>query len=515
MLAADQGDAPVAYTDGPEIPGLMGRHVKRVLLAVSVAVAGLGALLVLRTLMLPCAQGPAEPFTPIPIDADAAAQRLAKALTFRTISRDDAPGPAAEALVGFQAFVREAFPKVHQALELETVAGYSLLFRWPGSDPALLPALLMGHQDVVDAPAQTLDDWTHPPFAGRIADGYVWGRGAMDFKVGVMAILEAVETLLGKGFTPRRTLYFAFGHDEEVGGSGAEAVAAVLQQRGVRLEFALDEGLFVAEGVLPVGQPVALIGTAEKGYVTIHLRARADGGHSAMPPRHTTIGRLSRAISRLEDNLMPAKVEGPVGDLFRMLAPRMDFGRRLVIANLWLLEPLLVAQLEKSPATNALVRTTAAATVFASGVKENVLPPTAEARVNFRTHPADTRDDVLQHVRRVVDDPLVELDVGKTLRSGRALVSSPHSESYKLLAATIRQVFPDALVAPSLMIAATDGRYMTDLTDNVFRFTPMRVTTADRVRFHGLNERLSVDGYGDCVRFYGQLMTRAAGEPQR
>jgi carboxypeptidase PM20D1 len=249
-----------------------------------------------RTLRFSARPGPVPPAAAIAVDNDQAAGRLALALRFRTVSQEDPDQFAGDVFQAFQAWLAETFPRVHASLQKGTVGGFGLLFTWPGSETALRPVLLMAHQDVVPVNPETEPDWTHPPFAGEIAEGHVWGRGALDDKSSLMGILEAVEALLAAGFQPRRTLYLAFGQDEEIGGTqGAARIAGLLRSRQVRLEYILDEGGFVAKGLIPgVAAPVALVGIAEKGYLTLELSVAGEGGHSSMPERQTTIGILSR-----------------------------------------------------------------------------------------------------------------------------------------------------------------------------------------------------------------------------
>jgi carboxypeptidase PM20D1 len=408
---------------------------------------------------------------------------------------------------------------VHATLTREIVNDYSLLYTWKGTDTNLKPILLLAHMDVVPVDSGTENKWTHPPFAGRISDGYIWGRGTMDDKVSVLGILEAVEELLEGGFQPRRTVYLAFGHDEEVGGKqGAAKIATLLKSRGVELEYTLDEGYAITDGILPgIVAPVAMIGIAEKGYLTLTLtveEAKAnDGcGHSSMPPPHTTIGILSIAIQKLEANQMPARITKPVRDLFDYTGPKMNIVSRTAAANLWLFGPVVKYLFAQKPSTNALIRTTTAVTMIKGGTKENVLPCKAEAVVNFRLLPGDSANGVIEHVRRTISDPKVEV---RQLR--RAWEASPVSDTasprFETLQQTIHQVFPDVVVAPSLTIGGTDTKYYASLSDASFRFLPLWVKPEDTKRIHGTNERVTVDNYTDIIRFYAQLIRNTDALP--
>lgn len=489
---------------------------KKIISAFAVVIAIFVAVLVVNALRFgPPPQPNITPARAFTIDKDAAAKRLAEALRFRTVARGGDTPVAIDAFLGLHKHLADSFPKVHGQLKRETVGRYSLLYTWTGSDPGLKPILIAAHMDVVPVEPGTAGRWTHQPYSGTIANGFIWGRGALDMKLSVLGTLEAVEYLLGKGFKPKRTVYLAFGHDEELGGpNGAAKIARLLKQRGVRLEFTLDEGSIIAHNLIPgVAKPVALIGLAEKGLVTLELTARAKGGHSSMPPRKTAIGMLARAIHRLEANQMPAALKSPAVEMFQYLAPEMPFATRIVLANRWLLEPLLISQLEGAPATNATIRTTTAPTIVKGGVKYNVLPTRARAAVNFRILPGDSIESVIAHVRRTIDDQDVTV---RRLKGGSepSRVSDVRSASFVALRATVRQIFPDAVVAPSLVIARTDSWHYEKIADNSYRFLPMRLGPNDLKRFHGTDERISVKNYAEIIRFYIQLLKNTAATPK-
>jgi carboxypeptidase PM20D1 len=369
--------------------------------------------------------------------------------------------------------------------------------------------MLMAHQDVVPIAPGTEKDWLAEPFAGTIRDGYIWGRGAWDDKGDLLGILEAVETLLAHGYTPRQTIYLASGQDEEVGGrKGAMQIAALLKSRGVRLEFVLDEGMLITDGVMKgITQPLALIGVAEKGSMTVSLSATAIPGHSSMPPKETAIGMLSSAIAKLENAQMPASIGGVATEMLDTIAPEMSGMNRIVLSNRWLFGPLVRYGLEKGPTTNALVRTTTAPTIFNAGNKENVLPGYAKAYVNFRLLPGDTKADVLKHVDEVIGNPAIVAKPTDEISTEASPVSSSASRSYRLINRTIREIFPGTLVAPALLVGATDSRYMTDIAEQVYRFSPVRANAEDLHRFHGTNERMSVANYTELVAFYYRLLS--------
>lgn len=486
--------------------------MRKVLLVVGPVVALLVGVILARTASYRSGQAPADQATVLAIPPGAA-ERLAGSLRIATISPEDPAAFDGEPFRALHAYLRTAFPRVHSQLACETVRTFSLLCTWAGKDPSLDPILLMGHLDVVPVEAGTGGKWKHEPFGGRIADGFIWGRGSIDNKSAVVGTLEAVEALLGEGFQPRRTVLLAYGHDEEVGGmGGGREIAALLAGRGVDLELVLDEGGVIGDGLLPgVSDPVALVGIAEKGFVSVELSVRTTGGHSSLPPRQGAIGILSAAIARLEDHPMPPRLEGPTRQLFDRVGPRLPFAQRAVFANLWLTNGLVLRNLEGTPATNAMVRTTMAPTIFHSGTKDNVLPSHARAVLNFRILTGDTMEDVVAHVRRVVDDDRVEVRPAGAFSAEPSPVSGTTSDAFRALERTILSLSPDAIVAPYLVAVATDARHYGRLSRNVFRLLPLRITPSDVQRMHGTDERVAVDNYHGAVRFYRQLVVNAAG----
>jgi carboxypeptidase PM20D1 len=472
-----------------------------------------------RALFLPTRQVARVSYTPDSMDTQQAARNLAAAIAFPTISwegggTDEQKKATHDAFAGFHADLEKTFPRVYAKLEHETIGDNNLLFTWKGSDPSLKPILLMGHQDVVPIEEGTEGKWTQAPFSGEIADGFIWGRGSLDDKMTVVGLLQAADNLLSKGFQPKRTIYLAFGQDEEIGGlQGAEKIAETLKSRGVQLEFVDDEGGFVSRGMVPgVSAPVAMIGTSEKGYLSLELAVETAGGHSSVPPPESSIGILATAIRRIERHPMPAHVNGPVGEFLEYSADGASFPMKLVFRNLWLFGPVVQHILESSPDSNATLRTTAATTIFRAGTKDNVMPSKARAVVNFRLLPGDTVANVTDYVRRVVDDPRVKLQPlpgePPTEPSPRSDATSPE---FQVMQKTLAQVYPDAIVAPFVFLGATDSKHYASLTPNVFRFAPMTLESEDVGRIHGTNERIGVENYARMIQFYCQLMRNAAG----
>jgi carboxypeptidase PM20D1 len=478
-----------------------------------IAVAAVGLMVVVltaRALRLPSRQIEVPPAPTRAIDGEAAAKRLAEAIRFRTISYSREPADLqAEAFTAFRAWLAASYPRLHRELALELVSDHSLVYTWAGSDATLAPILLLAHQDVV--PADNADRWTHPPFAGDIEGGYVWGRGAIDDKGPLIALCEAVEGLLAADFSPRRTVVLAFGHDEEVGGpQGAQKIAALLASRGVRAALVLDEGFAVIEtGSIPGLPPrLAAVAVAEKGSATLELVARAAGGHSSTPPRHTAAGILARAVARVEERPLPLSVGGVMASSVAWLAPELPLWARIPVANLGLFVRPIDWVFADQPAVNALLRTTTAVTMLSGSPKENVLPVEAIAAVNFRILPGHSAEQVLAHTRAAVDDPRIEVRFKFEPREA-STVSPSDGPAFLALQRTIREGFPDAVVLPVLAVGGTDARYYGVVSENVYRFAPFRFAPADIRLPHGIDERVSIESLPAAIDFYARLIERA------
>lgn len=437
------------------------------------------------------------------VDVSAAAQHLAEAIRFPTVSlaeEDDDPAPFEH----FHAWLAETYPAFHAAARLERVSGLSLMYTWEGSDPAQPPIVLLAHQDVVPVAEDTRAGWVVDPFGGIIRDDAIWGRGAIDDKGSLIALMEAAEHLAAQGRQPLRSVIFAFGHDEELGGElGAVRMAAKLAERGVRAWFVLDEGMAaVAEHPL-TGRPAAMIGLAERGSGTLHVRAVGQPGHSSMPPRETAVSLLAEAVNRIHDMPIERRLEGgPALGMMRALAPELTFTTRMAVANEWLFGPLLRARLADDPAAQALLGTTIAPTMIDGGVRPNVLPAEANAMINLRIHPRDSAESLLAEARAAVSGlDGVSVDWNSGAREASP-VSSATSSSYALLAALSRAVLPEAPVAPGLVLAGTDSRHFTDVAENVYRYQPILLTGEDLEMPHGLNERISIENFDRMIRFY-------------
>lgn len=439
------------------------------------------------------------------------AERLGEAVRFRTVSYQDHDQIDSAAFAGFHRFLRESFGLVFAQLQVETINEYSLLLRWPGTDASLPPVLFTAHMDVVPVEPGTEQDWQHPAFSGVVADGRIYGRGTLDDKMGLMGLLEATQQLLARGFAPTRTIVFAFGHDEETGGrSGAAAIAARMRELGLHFAWMVDEGgMLVSDNPLLAGKTLAMVNIAEKGYLTLILQTTGEGGHSSNPPAVSTIGRLANALARIEANPFPPRLVAPVEAMLETLAPHMQLAERLVFGNLWLTRGLVARNMVESRTTAPFVHTTTALTMFNAGVKENVVPQRAEARINFRLLPGDTRDMVVSRIREVVDDPLVEISFEQW--EDIPPVAAYPGGGYAVIQAAIESVYPEAVVVPSLLVAVTDTRHYIDLVDNQYRFQGVELATSQATSIHGTDEYVGVASYEKSIEIARKMLELAAG----
>jgi len=410
----------------------------------------------------------------------------------------------------FNRFLQSTFPLVDSLLDHHTINDFSHIYHWKGKDESLEPILLIAHLDVVPIEASSEKEWKHSPFGGDLKDGFIWGRGALDDKLNVVGLMESAELLLEQQYRPTRSIYFAFGHDEEVSGkNGAKAMANYFQSNNINFSYIIDEGSVVVKKALGgLDAPAALIGISEKGYVSLDLKVKLEqGGHSSMPPQTTAIGVLSHALAALDENPFPAKVDGPVGTMLNFLGPEMNFPYKMIFANRWLFGGILENQLSSSTASNALIRTTTAPTIVQAGVKDNVLPSEANATINFRIIPGETPESVLANVNELIDDERVEVvfnDPDFAQAPGK--LSPTDGFGFNVLSNTIQEIFPESVVAPSLVIAATDARHYEACSDAIYRFMPVSLKKEELGMIHGINEKISVTNYEKLIQFYIRLL---------
>ena len=435
--------------------------------------------------------------------ADAAVEALRALIRIPTVSawnRDEEDRAAFESLL---TELRERFPRLHAECEVERISGDALLVRWPGRTREA-PVVLMAHLDVV--PVDDASVWTHPPFAAELVDGFVWGRGALDCKGSLVATCAAVETLLAEGIVPGRDVWLSFGCNEEVSGRAAKDAVALLRERGVEPWFVVDEGGAIVQGALPgVDAPMAVIGVSEKGTVDVDLVARGDGGHASAPRRMGATARLARAILRLERKPFPSHLPDATVDMLERAGAHARMPYAAVFGNARRLRPLLSRVLPRlGHETAALTRTTVAVTQLSGSPGANVIAATARAHVNMRVMVGETVDGAVERIRRTVGDDHVEV----SLVSGDepSPVSPTDDTAYALLESTVADVFPGTVAVPYVMLAATDSRHFHRVWPRVYRFTPFRMSDAQRASIHGVDERIGVRDLLDGVAWYRRLI---------
>lgn len=450
------------------------------------------------------------------VNVERAVNNLSRALQIPTISYPDKADVDFSQFEKFHEFLAEAYPLIHEKLELEVVEEANLMFRWKGKRDDLDPIAMLAHQDVVPISEGTEQDWTFAPFSGHIDDEFVWGRGALDMKNHLMGVMEAVETLLEEGFEPERDVYLLFGQDEEVVGNeygGAKAMMNVLKGRGIHLDCVVDEG----GAILPVNVPGVLvnknlvgIGIAEKGYCDFEISVFAKGGHSSQSPKHNALGALADVIKDLENNQFKAEIMPFVRDLFTNLGKSCTFPARLITCNIPYLMPLFKEVMKQIPPAASLIRTTTGVTMAKGSPAANVLPQKASIVVNFRPMPGVTIQDVENHIRKVVKNKNIEV---KFLKGKEASRFSPtDTRTFGILKKLIMQEDENNVVAPYLVMGGTDSYNYEPICENIYRYAPYKVSVDLLLCTHGTNERIPISAIEPAVAFFKRFIKRASEE---
>lgn len=437
--------------------------------------------------------------------SDSVVTHLVKAIQIQTISNQDNSELNNVPFIEFKKFLEKSYPLVFENLHQEHFSSNSILLEWEGIDTSLKPVMFMAHQDVVPAEDQKTK-WLYPPFSGQIYQNNIYGRGTLDDKTSLIGLLEAAEYMLLNNFKPKRTIYFCFGDDEEIGGNGAKEVAEWFIKKNMNFEFIIDEGPGIGIDIIDeVKSPIAFIGVAEKGYASVELSVNQGSGHSSMPPKKTAIGILGKAIDKIEDNPFPARYDGVIKMLFDEIAPKMSFSKRFIFQNSRYFKTLIKTKLSLNNSTNALIRTTSAATIFHSGEKENILPNQAVATINFRILPGDSIESIVPYINKIVNDRRVKVMFKGPVYNAPP-ISDINSLGYKLLAKSCNELFPQAIVAPALVIGTTDSRHFAKTCNTILRFIPMDFRKDDLEHIHGMNEKVNINDYKKLIQFYVRLM---------
>ena len=462
------------------------------------------AVILIRAAMFKPKPQPPVSEEAVSFDKDAAIRNLQELVRCRTVSYND---PALEDDGEFQKLISllpTLYPRVFDVCSVRQLPDRGLLFRWPGkSDSA--PVVLMAHFDVVPVDESK---WEKPPFAAVIEDGVLWGRGTLDTKVTFNGVLTAANHLIAKGYQPENDIYFAFSGGEEVNGQGAPNIVAWFEKHHIRPALVVDEGGAVVENVFPgVKEPCGLIGIAEKGMLNTQYRTLSAGGHASAPPVKTPLRTMSNACLRVLNHPFPMHITKPAAEMFDTLGRRSTFVYKLIFANLWCFAPVLDLICRMSGGElNALVRTTVAFTQAQGSAARNVIPTEATMVSNMRLNPADSIESALNHLRRTVNDPAVEITALEGAEPSP--ISETNCEAWDKVAAAVAETWRGCVVAPYLMVQCSDSRHYRDLSNHVYRFSAMDLTAEERRTIHGNNERIRLETACRAVEFYIRLMRK-------
>ena len=466
-------------------------------------VAFLAVILVRAALFQP-KQQPAISQEAVEFDRQAAIDALGQLIRCKTVSYSDHSLEDDAEFEKMIALLPGLYPHVFRVCSFDRMPDRGLLFRWPGKSTGD-PAVMMAHYDVVPVNEES---WTKPPFEAIIADGCMWGRGTLDTKATFNGVLSAANTLIGTGFQPEHDVYFAFSGGEEVNGPGAAHIVDWFAEKGIEPAMVVDEGGAVVENVFPgVKAPCGLIGIAEKGMMNAQFKTVSAGGHASAPKPHTPVGVLSRACTRLESHPFKAHITKPVAEMFDTLGRHSTFLYRLIFANMWCFGWVidLLGRLSGGE-MNALVRTTVAFTQMEGSSARNVIPPEARMVANMRLNPEESVASALDYLRKTVGDETVEVSALESFEPSR--ISRTDCEGWDKVAATVAETWPGCIVSPYLMVQCSDSRHYGKISDKVYRFSAMDLTSAERATIHGNDEKIRLECIGKAVEFYIRLMKK-------
>lgn len=436
------------------------------------------------------------------IDRDRVVENLCTLVRCKTVSyRDHSLEDDAE-FEKLIASLPTLYPNVYKKCSLTRLPDRALLYKWKGKNDGEV-SVVMAHYDVVPVNA---DAWEKPPFEAILEDGVIWGRGTLDTKVTFASILYAADKLIGEGFEPENDIYFAFSGGEEVNGKGASNIVDYFEANNITPSMVVDEGGAVVEGVFPgVSAPCGLIGIAEKGMMDVCYKSKSAGGHASAPKPHTPVGILSDACCKIENHPFKSHLSVPVAEMFDTLGRHSSFVYRMIFSNLWCFSPVLDMICKKSGGElNALMRTTVAFTQMEGSSASNVIPPEAKMVSNIRLNPFDTIDSGLEYLKKTVDNDAVEISVIHGMNPSR--ISRTDCDGYEKVALAIRSTWKGTIVSPYLMVQCSDSRHWGRISDRVYRFSAMDLTSEERATIHGNNERIRIDALVRASEFYVRLM---------
>lgn len=439
----------------------------------------------------------------VELDEEKIVKDMQEMIRCKTISYNDSTLIDEAEFEKFRNLLPELFPNVHNTCTCQFIGVNGILYHWKGKHEGD-PVVLMSHYDVV--PVEE-DQWEKDPFGAEVEDGILWGRGTLDTKGTLCGIMEAAEKLIGEGFTPEHDIYFAFSGQEEINGSTCPDMVKWFEEQGIHIAMVVDEGGAVVENVFPgVKGECALIGTAEKGLVNVEFKAKSNGGHASTPPVHTIVGELSQAVVNVENHPFPRRLTKPVKGMLDTLGRHSSFGYKVLFANMWLFEGLFDMVCKKSGGElNAMLRTTCAMTKMEGSKAYNVIPPAASVGMNLRLIGGDTVESAKEYLEKVIDNPNIEVSVVNG--ENPSPDSDTSCKEWEMLCQSVADTWEGAIISPYLMMACSDSRHYSRITDRVYKFSAMKMSKEERGTIHGNNERVPVATLVKAVEFYVRLMT--------
>ena len=424
-------------------------------------------------------------------------------------------------LTSFQDFLCGAFPAFHKDAQRWVLSPYSVVYRLAGEEGSADGAkcgassgavLLLAHYDVVPAEAEK---WSVNPFSAQIKDDFVYGRGALDMKSTLICIMEAAENLCAQGKKPKRDIWFAFGGDEERSGLlGAQKTAQWFKERGQRFDWALDEGSPVAVNQFEgVNVPLALVSVEEKGNLSLNLTVKQEPGHASRPPKIQAAEILGRALCRIAKKPFPYTLSAAAEKFFASIAPFLPGVKGFVMRHARffsvIFRRLFFKTAGANPQMEAMLKTTVAMTMLEGSAADNVMPSQVRAVINMRLLRPWTTEKAAEFIKKAVRDNRVQISEyepgSNPVSAGLSHNELPHS-GWAEIAEAVNGVWPGIPLLPFVMVAITDSRYYRELTNYIYRFSPLKLDSGELNRIHGHDERISLENLRNELEFYSRLL---------
>ncbi|KHC50725.1 Gly-Xaa carboxypeptidase [Candida albicans P60002] len=451
----------------------------------------------------------------------------------------------------FHDYLEKTYPLVHKHLQLKKINKFGLVYTWKGKDTSKKPIMLTAHQDVVPVPHETIDQWTFPPFEGGFDGKYLYGRGVSDCKNLLIALMGTIELLLEEDkFKPQRTIILAFGYDEEAAGKGAEEISDYLVNKYgpdsiLQIIDEGDEGYQEIEGV-----KLVLPATGEKGHLNSVIDLFTPGGHSSVPPRHTSIGIMSQLITKIEDKEFSPILtnNNPVLGQLYCLAEHSKILNKSIKRDILKAQidqnanQRVVEYLSKDAETKYLITTSQAVDIIEGGVKSNALPEHVSVVVNSRIAVEENVNTVVSKLKADILTIADKFNLGLIIDNQEIIEPTEHGyfnyslieslepapvspingESWNIFGGSLRYlyedlIFPDSndtfIVAPFLSTGNTDTKSYWDLTRNIYRYQPSIATKNSNI--HSIDEKLDFEGHFHIIAFYYYYLQLVDGKDDK